>query len=35
MKMFVEELGGCLVLMTIGRIVLNVMEVFYSLVGGL
>ena len=35
MKTVIEELGGCLVLILIGKVLLNVMKVFYSLVGAL
>lgn len=35
MKTMIEELGGCLLLILIGKVLLNVMKVFYSLVGAL
>lgn len=35
MKVMMEELGGCLILIVIGRILFCVMEKFYSLAGAL
>lgn len=31
MKTLMEELGGCLILIVLGRVMLNVMQMFYSL----
>lgn len=35
MKVMIEELGGCLILIAVGRTLFDVMEVFYSFAGAL